>query len=74
MAAQLPYHLLAFIHAHRLCGERRRASITPPTPHGYRLIELTCACGTKFKGWATPQDADKDDLRSALLAFETGRE
>jgi hypothetical protein len=70
MAAGLPYHMVAFIRAHRWCRGRRHTAVTPPTPHGYRLIELRCGCGTTFAGWATPED-DEEMLKSALVAFES---
>jgi len=31
---------------------------------------VTCGCGVEFKRWVTPEEADEDRLRSALLAFE----
>jgi len=31
---------------------------------------VKCGCGQGFTRWVTPDDADEDLLRSALLAFE----
>ena len=39
------------------------------TPSGYS-VRLKCGCGQEFTRWVTPDDADEDLLRSALLAFE----
>ncbi len=40
------------------------------TPEGYQLW-VKCRCGARFERWVTPEDAEADLLRSALLAFET---
>jgi hypothetical protein len=33
-------------------------------------VHVRCACGQEFTRWVTPDDADEDLLKSALLAFE----
>ena len=43
--------------------------VGPETVSDYRLL-VTCACDVEFKRWVTPEEADEDLLRSALLAFE----
>jgi len=47
-----------------------RATPTPPTVNGYRLL-VVCGCGAEFNRWVTLNDADEDLMKSALLAFET---
>jgi hypothetical protein len=61
--------LRAFVLAHRGCPGPHHADAGPPTPQGYRLL-VQCGCGVEFKRWVTPEDAEEDLLRSALLAFE----
>jgi hypothetical protein len=41
-----------------------------PTTSGY-TVRVKCGCGVEFKRWVTPEAADEDLLRSALLAFES---
>jgi hypothetical protein len=38
------------------------------TDTGYR-VQLVCSCGAAFERWVTPDAADRDLLRSRLLAF-----
>jgi hypothetical protein len=54
--------------AHQKCGDMQ-GRVGPETVSDYRLL-ATCGCGVKFKRWMTPEEADEDLLRSALLAFE----
>jgi hypothetical protein len=54
--------------APRAC-EELRGDADPLTPDGYRLW-ARCSCGACFDRWVTPEDAEADLLRSALLAFE----
>jgi hypothetical protein len=61
--------LRAFVLAHGKCAGRRRADVSLFTPSGYSLL-LKCGCGQEFSRWVTPEDADEDRLRSALLVFE----
>ena len=61
--------LRGFVLAHRDCAGARHADVDPFTPDGY-VLAVKCGCGVEFKRWVTPQDADEDLLRSALLAFE----
>jgi hypothetical protein len=44
-------------------------AVGPETVSDYRLL-VTCGCGVELKRWVTPEEADEDLLRSALLAFE----
>ncbi len=60
--------LRGFVQAHRECGVLR-GDADPPTPTGYR-VWIACPCGASFERCVTPEDADSDLLRSALLAFE----
>ncbi len=60
--------LRGFVLAHRSCGVLR-GNADPETPSGYR-VWVTCPCVATFDRWVTPEDADEDLLRSALLAFE----
>jgi hypothetical protein len=46
-----------------------QGGVGPETESDYRLL-VTCGCGVEFKRWVTPEEADEDLLRSALLAFE----
>ena len=56
-----------FVQAHRPCGELSWwASLL--TPQGYQ-VGIACPCGAVFDRWVTPQEADRDLLRSGLLAF-----
>jgi len=61
--------LRGFILAHCGCYGARRADLHSLHPGGYRLL-LKCGCGVEFKRWVASKDADDDQLRSALLAFE----
>ena len=61
--------LRGFALAHRRCPGPRHANAGPTTTTGYRLF-VVCGCGAEFKRWVTPEEADGDLLRSALLAFE----
>jgi len=47
----------------------RRGDASLPTPSGYR-VRVKRGCGQEFTRWVTPDAADEDLLRSALLAFE----
>jgi hypothetical protein len=69
MAGGVYSELRGFILAHCGCYGARRADLHSLAPDGYRLL-LTCGCGVEFKRWVLPKDADEDQLRSALLAFE----
>jgi len=60
--------LRGFVLAHRSCGQLR-GNADPETPSGYR-VWITCPCGARFERRVTPEDAEADLLRSALLAFE----
>jgi hypothetical protein len=62
--------LRGFVLAHRTCGGPRRADASLPTASGYS-VRVKCGCGVEFKRWVTPEAADEDLLRSALLAFES---
>ena len=61
--------LRGFVHAHRRCVGPRRADASLPTSSGYS-VRVKCGCGVEFKRWVTPEAADEDLLRSALLVFE----
>jgi hypothetical protein len=61
--------LRGFVLAHGRCAGRRRADASLPIHSGYS-IRLKCGCGVEFTRWVTPEDADEDLLRSALMAFE----
>jgi hypothetical protein len=61
--------LRAFVLAHRKCAGPCRADASLPTPSG-DSIRVKCGCGVEFTRWVTPDDADEDLLRPALLAFE----
>jgi len=39
-------------------------------PSNYSVL-VRCGCGQQFTRWVTPEDADEDRVRSALLAFES---
>ena len=41
-----------------------------PLPLATVSLRVKRGCGHEFTRWATPEDADEDLLRSALLAFE----
>jgi len=60
--------LRAFVLEHRACGELR-GDADPITPRGYR-VWARGYCGARLERWVTPEDAEADPLRSALLAFE----
>ncbi len=60
--------LRGFVMAHRSCGVLR-GNAEPAIEAGYRLW-VACPCGARFERWVTPEDAEADLLRSALLAFE----
>ena len=68
MAGVYP-ELRAFVLAHCKCAGARRGDASLPTPSGYR-VRVKRGCGQEFTRWVTPDDADEDLLRSALLAFE----
>jgi hypothetical protein len=55
--------------AHRPCVGPRRPDASLSTASGYS-VRVKCGCGVEFTRWVTPDDADEDLLRSALLAFE----
>ena len=69
MTAAVYPELHAFVVAHRKCLGPRRADASLPTPSGYS-IRVKCGCGVEFTRQVTPENADEDLLRSALLAFE----
>jgi hypothetical protein len=54
--------------AHQKCGDMP-GGVGPESKSDYRLL-VTCGCGVEFKRWVTPEEADEDLLRSALLAFK----
>jgi hypothetical protein len=56
-----------FVTAHRPCGGLT-SDVGALTGAGYR-IQLACSCGAEFGRWVTPDVADRDLLRSRLLAF-----
>lgn len=58
-----------FVLAHRACAGPRQANAGAPTVAGYRLF-VVCGCGAESKRWVTLDHADKDLLKSALLALE----
>lgn len=63
------YHdLRGFVLGHRKCGSMK-ADVGPQTNSGYRVL-VKCGCGTDFKRWVTPEGAEENRLRSALLALE----
>jgi hypothetical protein len=54
-----------FVREHRPhCGLTGDA--TEPASNGYRLT-VACACGVVFERWVTPDDADADLVRWAVL-------
>jgi len=55
-----------FVAAHCQCGERT-ADVGEPEPDGY-AVQVACVCGAAFDRWVTPGMADRDLLRSRLLA------
>ena len=55
-----------FVMAHRRSGELI-ADVGEPEPEGY-LVSVACSCGAAFDRWVTPGMADRDLLRSRLLA------
>jgi len=61
--------LRGFVLAQRSCAVLRGDS-DRETTNGYRLW-VTCACGAHFEWWVTPEDAERNLLRSELLAFES---
>jgi hypothetical protein len=61
--------LRGYVLAHRKCAGPRRTDASLPSHSGYSL-RVKCGCGEGLTLWATPEDADEDLLRSALLAFE----
>jgi hypothetical protein len=69
MMAGVYAELRGFVLAHRGCAGPRRAEASLPTPSGYS-VRVKCGRGVEFTRWVTPDDADEDLLRSALLAFE----
>ena len=50
------------------CGELTWWT-TPATADGYR-VRVTCPGGAVFDRWVTLEEAEKDLIRSGLLAFE----
>jgi hypothetical protein len=56
-----------FVTAHRCCG-KLTSGVGELTDTGYR-VQLVCSCGAAFERWVTPAAADRDLLRSRLLAF-----
>ena len=62
------FGLRTFVLEHRGCGELH-GDADSPTPEGYRLW-ARCSCGAQLERWVSPADAERDLLRSALLAFE----
>jgi hypothetical protein len=56
-----------FVAGHRPCGELR-SDVGELMEAGYR-VQLVCSCGAAFERWVTPDAADRDLLRSRLLAF-----
>jgi hypothetical protein len=56
-----------FVTTHRRCGELT-SNMGEPMEMGYRL-QVTCSCGAAFERWVTSDAADRDLLRSRLLAF-----
>jgi len=68
MAGVYP-ELRGFVLEHRRCEGRRRTDTSLPSHSGYSL-RVKCGCGERLTLWATPEAADEDLLRSALLAFE----
>jgi hypothetical protein len=60
--------LCGYVLPHQKCGDMQ-GGVGPETESDYRLF-VTCGCGVEFKRWMTPEEADEDLLRSALLAFE----
>ena len=69
MMASVYPELRAFMGAHRECAGPRRAESSLPTPFGYS-VRVKCGCGEAFTRSVPPNDADEDQLRSALLVFE----
>jgi hypothetical protein len=63
MAGVYP-ELRALVLAHRKCAGPAEATRVYPAP-----LATVCA-SSAAAGWVTPDDADEDLLRSALLAFE----
>jgi hypothetical protein len=61
--------LRGFVLAHRKCVGPHRASASLRASSGYSVL-VRCGCGQQFTRWVTPEDADEDLLRSALLVFE----
>ena len=57
--------LEAFVRDHGLHGGMT-GEATPPAWNGYR-ITVACACGVVFERWVTPDEADADLLRFAML-------
>ena len=59
--------LEAFVQAHRPHGELTWWT-TPPTPTSYQ-VRVACPCGAVCARWVTPEEAQRDLLRSGLPAF-----
>jgi hypothetical protein len=57
--------LEAFVRDHRPHGGMT-GDATQPAWNGYRLT-VACACGVVFERWVTPEEADADLVRLALL-------
>jgi hypothetical protein len=62
--------LRGFVLAHLRCAGPRRAEASLPTPSNYSVL-VRCGCGQQFTRWVTPEDADEDRVRSALLPVES---
>ena len=64
-----PINLLAdledFVHNHRPHGPLN-GDATEPAWNGY-LLTVNCSCGIMFERWVTPEDAELDLLRAALV-------
>jgi hypothetical protein len=56
-----------FVAANRLCGELT-SDVGELIDTGYH-VRVLCWCGAVFARWVTPDAADRDLLRSRLLAF-----
>jgi hypothetical protein len=56
-----------FVAAHRPCGELT-SDVGELTDTSYH-VRVLCWCGAVFERWVTPAMADRDLLRSSLVAF-----
>jgi len=57
--------LEVFVREHHSHGNLT-SDATQPAWNGY-LLTVACACGVVFERWVTPEEADTDLLRLALL-------